>query len=413
MEIDRSNFWEKLPTIFKAISEAEYVAVDLEMSGIHVHRSSPMQVAIKPTLQEAYGDARMAANVYSILQFGFTCIRWEPEKKSYVTKTFNVPLHPGVVGTDAASQQFASVSDHCFMLSTKTLAFLENNGFNFLDVFNRGVPYLSASNFNQQATSDFYKGRRLAENLIDVNELPTKSTEFRKDVEWKVMNWRAKILRGGQPEPVRIYSPHGHRLNGLQKRLVHQLLQDQWPDLQAVSRHGGTCMEIFHSSAQTSGAINVQNYFAVGKQIGASLLWDAICGQPFANDIELSRVVGTNPVKMLQMEAELKEYEARLRNRRPIVIGHNILMDLCFLHSSFVAPVPESLQEFRALTRARIPRIVDTKYLFTRGGDEMSPDYSLGESFAAVRSNEFPVVAPDPAYSYSKPRAHQAGYDSK
>lgn len=408
MEIDRSNFWEKLPTIFKAISEAEYVAVDLEMSGIQVGRSGPM-----PTLQEAYDDARIAAEAYSILQFGFTCIRWVPEEKSYVTKTFNVPLHPGVVRTDAASQQFASVSDRSFILSTKTLSFLENNGFNLLDVFHRGVPFLSKSECKRQETFDFIEGQRPAENLIDVNELPTKSTEFRNDVEWKIMNWIQEIRDGGQPEPVRIYSPHGHRLNGLQKRLVHQLLQDQWPELQAISRHGGTCMEILDSSEQASGPIDFQNYVAVVRQIGARLLWDAICGQRFVDNIDFSLIVGMNTVKVLQMKAELRKYETCLRNRRPVVIGHNILMDLCFLHSSFVAPVPESLQEFRAITRARIPRIVDTKYLFTRGGDEMSPDYSLGESFAAVSSNDFPVVAPDPAYGYSKPCTHQAGYDSK
>lgn len=170
---------------------------------------------------------------------------------------------------------------------------------------------------------------------------------------------------------------------------------------------------LLYSSTQRNSFENTERHAAVSKLIGARFLWDAICGRPFAAMIDTRLIVGEDLAKFVQMKAELKEYERRLQNRSPVVIGHNILMDLCFLHSSFVEPLPESLQEFRALTRDRLPRIVDTKYLFMRGGDEMSPDYSLGECFADVRNQKLPVVAPDPSYGYPKPCPHQAGYDSK
>lgn len=411
MEIDRSNFWEKLPTILKTISEAQYVAVDLEMSGIEVVKSRTMPVPIKPTLQEAYDDARLAAETYTILQFGFTCISWDPDQMSYVLKTFNIPLHPGVIGDNAASKPFTGVVDRQFKMSTKTLSFLESTGFKFLDVLNKGVPYLAITEVAQQATFDYIDGKRRPERLIDVTELPKRSIEFRNDVKAKIMNWR----NGSQLEPVRIHNPQDGRLNGWQKRLVHDLLQDQFPELQAVARYGGAYMEILDSSGQISHITKTKRVQTIRKHIGARTLWDAICGRPFIDNIDLRLLLhgGEDPIKVHHVKAELMEYERRLKNKGPIVVGHNILMDLCFLHRRFLGGLPKSLQEFRALTREMIPRIVDTKYLFTRGGDEMSPDYSLARCFTAVVSQERPALFTEPSHGYSKPCPHQAGYDSK
>lgn len=414
MDIDRFNFWEKLPSILKTISEAQYVAIDLEMSGIQVDKFRGMPAPTKPTLQDAYDDAKMAAEMYTILQFGFTCISWNHEKKSYVTKTFNVPLYPGVIADDFSSRDLASTMNRCIRVSTKTLAFLENNGFNFLDVFHKGVPYLSTKERDEKEIIDFITLTRPAEELIDANELPIKSLQFRTDVEEKIIDWRLEKLVGSQPEPLRVYSPLDHRLNGLQKRLVHQLLQDRYPQFRAVSRQGGAYMEIFDSTSQTPDSeVVLQRLQAISKQTGARILWDAICGQPFARTIDTRVIAGDDPVKFMQLRTELNGYESRLRNRSPVMIGHNILMDLCFLHCKFVGPMPNSLQEFRSITRERLPRIVDTKYLFTRGGSEMSPDNSLRECFTATESQQLPAVATDPSYGYSKPCLHQAGYDSK
>lgn len=407
MEIDRTNFWGNLPLIFKTISEAQYVAVDLEMSGIFVDQFRDTATPAKPTLQQTYDDARKAAELYSILQFGFTCISWDPEMRLYVTKTFNLPLHPGVI---------VRVMDRCFRLSTTTLDFLESHGFSLSDILQRGVQYLSASEVNRKATFDFIDGKGQTGELIDIDELSTKSVKFRNDVKETILDWQRQRRSGSFTGPAEIRNEEGHRLTTLQKRLVHELLQDQFPKLQAVARDGGEYMEILDTSQQTSDHRTLERTRAVSKQIGARLLWDAICGQPFVDNVDIGLIVGRDPIRAIQLKADFKEYERRLRNRSPVVIGHNILMDLCFLHSNFVAPVPKSLQEFRALTRERLPRIVDTKYLFTRGGDEMSPDYSLGECLNAVNSHPFPAVAvgyTDPPYFYHAPCPHQAGYDSK
>lgn len=172
-------------------------------------------------------------------------------------------------------------------------------------------------------------------------------------------------------------------------------------------------IEVEVGEQRASGRVKAQRKQAVVKQTGLRFLWDAICGRLFADKIDPELVVGEDPAKIIQLRKDLKEYERRLRNQSPIFVGHNLLWDLCFLHTTFVGSLPETIDDFRAIVRERLPRVVDTKYLFTRGGHEMLPDQNLAECFAAVKTERSPVVRQDPEYSYLAPHPHQAGYDSK
>lgn len=69
MDIDRANLWQKLPSTLKAISEAQFIPVNLEMSGILLGKAGPRT---SPSLQQIYGDAKVAAETFTIMQFGLT-----------------------------------------------------------------------------------------------------------------------------------------------------------------------------------------------------------------------------------------------------------------------------------------------------------------------------------------------------
>ncbi|ROW12430.1 hypothetical protein VMCG_00752 [Cytospora schulzeri] len=412
MDVDRANFWPKLPRILEAISEAQFVSIDLEMSGIVVKVA---ESRTNPDLPQIYQDAKAAAETFTILQFGLTCICWNNEKGAYVTKTFNLPVHPGFVGVDTASKQLARTVDRRVRFSSKSIAFLQDQGFSFADAFNKGVPYLSTAEASQKEIMAFIENKGTDEDQIDVSQLPLQTIEFYGNIQTKLREWSNKWLYLAEIEPLRIVNPHGGRLNNLQKRLIHQLVEANFKDCRAYSRAGSTYMEVMELEAKeqpVSGLFKAQRKQAVVRQTGLRFLWDAICGRLFANKIDTELIVGEDPVNMIQLRKDMKEYERRLRNRSPVYVGHNLLWDLCFLHRAFVGPLPEKLEDFRAIMRERLPRIVDTKYLFTRGGHEMLPDQNLAECFATVKGEEYPAVRPDPLYSYLKACPHQAGYDS-
>lgn len=76
MDVDRFNFWQTLPTILEAISLADSVSFDLEMSGI------PNSVGVsQPAESTFYHLAAEAARTFQILQVGLTCLSYDRKHK--------------------------------------------------------------------------------------------------------------------------------------------------------------------------------------------------------------------------------------------------------------------------------------------------------------------------------------------
>lgn len=84
MDVDQVHFIPQLLSILKAISAATFVTFDVEMSGISTkQRHGPndrSRMLGKPTLQEQYEETKDAAETYSILQIGITCVEEDRER---------------------------------------------------------------------------------------------------------------------------------------------------------------------------------------------------------------------------------------------------------------------------------------------------------------------------------------------
>jgi hypothetical protein len=80
MDIDRFNFWQTLPGVLEAISLSDYVAFDLEMTGISGH---PADKALQHTESTAYHAAAEVARTFQILQMGLTCLSYDCKHKGF------------------------------------------------------------------------------------------------------------------------------------------------------------------------------------------------------------------------------------------------------------------------------------------------------------------------------------------
>ena len=74
MQVNHENFWSVLPDILGSISSAEYVSIDLEMTGIGYKGHTRTG---KPSLEEIYAQAKSAAESFQVLQFGLTCFHYD------------------------------------------------------------------------------------------------------------------------------------------------------------------------------------------------------------------------------------------------------------------------------------------------------------------------------------------------
>lgn len=88
MDVDDVHFWPQLLSILNSISNATFVSIDLEMTGIAMKGSRSKDRAGgmgKPTLQQFYEEVKQAAEKYSVLQFGITCIEEDRERGKFAT----------------------------------------------------------------------------------------------------------------------------------------------------------------------------------------------------------------------------------------------------------------------------------------------------------------------------------------
>ncbi|KAK4156738.1 ribonuclease H-like domain-containing protein [Chaetomidium leptoderma] len=160
---------------------------------------------------------------------------------------------------------------------------------------------------------------------------------------------------------------------------------------------------------------------------------EALVGGPFANAIDPELLMtddhhnnnniqgDTNKkaAKLTQLRLNLRLYEQRLKKRRPVLIGHNPFLDLCFLHETFLRPLPPDAAAFRrAINKDFFPRIIDTKYLSSQvPGSRTGKNKNLEQLFyEVVNHKDFSPIVPEPGFDARNngcaAAAHNAGFDS-
>merc|ERR1712111_56823 len=95
-----------------------------------------------------------------------------------------------------------------------------------------------------------------------------------------------------------------------------------------------------------------------------------------------------------------------------------MLLDLCHTVNQFIAPLPESLTEFKDLMSTHLPNICDTKLMAsTPPFKEEIPRSTLEEMIKTVSEKPFKMphvspAEPDQGYDLSDEKYHEAGYDA-
>lgn len=101
MEINIHNFHSRLPSLLRAVSNAHFVAIDLEISGIPSHQTNkPRSIGNhhsgKATLQERYEETKKAAETYQVLQLGITCVEEHNDRGMSIERQNNSLAYPNL-----------------------------------------------------------------------------------------------------------------------------------------------------------------------------------------------------------------------------------------------------------------------------------------------------------------------------
>ena len=95
-------------------------------------------------------------------------------------------------------------------------------------------------------------------------------------------------------------------------------------------------------------------------------------------------------------EAQWLEILRRAEKNKPVIVGHNVCCDLCFLHAMFIGRLPDKTEDFRRRIHHLFPRVLDTKVLVSPEFDPDVVGQSLGGIFGDLACQSYPFVSSIP-----------------
>uniref|UniRef100_A0A6J0VAG1 Poly(A)-specific ribonuclease PARN n=1 Tax=Pogona vitticeps TaxID=103695 RepID=A0A6J0VAG1_9SAUR len=364
MEITRSNFKDNLSKVYKAIEEADFLAIDGEFSGISDGPSVSALTNGFDTPEERYQKLKKHSMDFLLFQFGLCTFKYDHTESKYVTKSFNFYIFP---------KPFNRTSpDVKFVCQSSSIDFLANQGFDFNKVFRNGIPYLNQE--EERQLREQYDEKRSQANGVgalsyvspNATKCPVTVPEDQKKFIEKVVE-RIDALWQNEDTPSLQLEP----CTGFQRKLIYQTLSWKYPK--------GIHVETLETEKK-------ERYIIVSK--------------------------------VDEEERKRREQQKQVKEQGKLVVGHNMLLDVMHTIHQFYCPLPEDLNEFKELTTCVFPRLLDTKLMAsTQPFKDIINNTSLAE--LEKRLKETPFSPPKvesaegfPSYNTASEQLHEAGYDA-
>lgn len=427
MEVDRTSFWPRLLEMLEDMAKSYFVAIDFEFSGIS---SKVIHAAGKQTLQERYLETKEAAERYQILQIGLTFAVYDDENQQYILKPYNMNLNPLI-------EERLDI-ERIFSFQSGAAEFLLRHGFNLHEPFKNGVPYLSRDEaaLAKQVNYDRLTRKNIQDMVVNDDDIEALSflKELRLTIDaWKERNPYGELEISSRQNPGMPREDEEHELQdessavprpGLtrfEKRLVHQFVRGQYPDLVTISGRDSIRIKPLDEEREAEHLRKKKHAVKeqIARQTGFRWIIEALVGNSlrqvdirsfsFDPDTGMSRCVDLNA-----LQSRFDQACASIRHRRIPLVGHNMFTDLVYFYRTFIGTLPATVEDFAADMHQLVPTIVDTKFLATHNCGDIPPASSLQEIADQLQRQEKPrVETPQTHAKYvGRTSFHEAGYDS-
>ncbi|KAJ2707862.1 hypothetical protein FB645_000426 [Coemansia sp. IMI 203386] len=374
MDVTRDNFAGALKVFKESISGCDFVAMDMEMTGLYESRQlTPNR---NDTSDERYAKLKRSVESYGVAQVGICLFTWVESQHDglgsgyYEAKPFNFNVFP------CTSVGAIPVEAH-FGCKNTAFEFLSNNGFDFNKWINSGIPYLRADEAHRLKTER--AGQLLNKRSPFV--IDDKHAEFVRNFE--------RALKGFSSSRRKIMSYD--TANSYERKIIYEILSKH-DTLGARGRQG--LIEIFKGSKRAVSMHNLD--------------------------------------KLRKLEANLKtargfcEIIDVLSAARKLVVGHNMPLDILHAHSKFYKELPELRADFEQSMQRFLPMLIDTKYIIestpaikakygTSNLDEIAPKLDNEAKYHSLDpiAHRPQLVRHHPDFALNATQSmHEAGYDA-
>ncbi|KAI8994548.1 ribonuclease H-like domain-containing protein [Pilobolus umbonatus] len=363
MEIPRQQFLDKLSYVEEAIKECDFMAIDTELSGLN----RPATTIRLYSMDNRYKELKEATDKFLIIQFGLCTFKWSEIEGRYIAKPFNFYIFPtGITGQVQMNRVFS--------VQAQAFDFLVKQSFDFNKWVYQGIPYMTQVEEKQFILESEQK---MSDNIPNI-PIDDKEREFIKAAMASIEEW-VQNENNEDSEGINISCK-----NAYQRRLIYQEVRNNYKDLTAVGMQG---------------FIRVVKYTQKQK--------DKIMKEKRKKfEVDCESAIGFRKViKMISKSGK-------------IMVGHNVLLDVCHMVGQFIEPLPESVDHFKTLTHSVFPKIIDTKYMCS-SEPELREIFGTGTSLENLRFEtsrgafDNPRIDMHTAFPrYLTDMAHEAGYDA-
>ncbi|XP_041134279.1 poly(A)-specific ribonuclease PARN-like [Polyodon spathula] len=383
MEVTRKNFKECLDTIYSAIHEAEFLAIDGEFSGISDGPSVSALTNGLDTPEERYQKLKKHSMDFLLFQFGLCAFKYSHAEAKYIIKSFNFYVFPKPLNR--------SSPDIKFVCQSSSIDFLANQGFDFNKVFRSGIPYLNQEEEGQ--LREQYEERRSQSNGAGTPSFVSPNSckgpvvipeEHRAFIE-RVIEKVESLSNGSEQSSVQL-----EPCTGFQRKLIYQTLN--WKFSKGI--HVETV-----ETQKKERCILISKVDEDERKRRERQKQEKEQGE-LADAVGFSRVIHA------------------ISKSGKLVVGHNMLLDVMHTIHQFYCPLPEELSGFKEVTLCVFPRLLDTKLMAsTHPFKELILNTSLAD--LEKRLKEAPFKSPEvdsaegfQSYNTASEQLHEAGYDA-
>ncbi|CAI0437527.1 unnamed protein product [Linum tenue] len=353
--VTKSNFESALAELRTHVRAADFVAIDLEMTGVI---SAPWRESFEfDRFDVRYLKVKDSVEKFAVVQFGVCPFRWDSQRQSFIARPHNFFVFP-------REELLSGGPSHEFLCQTSSLEFLAKYQFDFNTCIREGISYLSRGQEDEALRRLTLHDKRLSDlsnNSEDGEGTPLPNLTdvlFINRMKDKLSKWRSGLLQTTKNDTSQ----------------CHDTSTDSKQQFQTVFFKMRPAVSL---SGFTSHQLNLIRM--VTKQHFNDLVYIRVCGENswseqlvVYTDAESDKALLLTEVKNEYHRDAEKKIKAAigfrhvidlLSSEKKFIVGHNCFLDIAHVYSKFLGPLPSTAEEFVSSLNKHFPCIVDTKIL--------------------------------------------------
>nr|XP_036881893.1 poly(A)-specific ribonuclease PNLDC1 [Manis javanica] len=284
MEIGADEFEQNLPLLQELVLGADFVGLDIEFTGLRSKLSRSQQISLFDLPSDWYLKTRQNVQKFTICQIGLSMFSSiEGESNKYVAHSCNFFLFPTTFGT----------LDSEFSFQASSVQFLNQYGFDYNKFLKKGIPYMNEEQ-EKKITHNILTRKWRTHSSLDKDQIKvvidevTRWLDLAEEGDWMTLPG----ITGFQAFEVQLV---------LRQALpnVWTVLTDQGVVVKRVSKQHRWCLE------------------------------NTSCGEEASWKEKI----------LLSARGFSVFFQMLVKAQKPLV-GHNMMMDLLYLHEKLFRPLP-------------------------------------------------------------------------